>query len=147
MEITIATCMDCGIDWELRCPLCKKQGWQVRKVKRKSKRKQNRAHLQKPKPIVKPIVHLKTEYDLLVDYFAAKHPKRVVTLIRQKHDAACACCYTLDNLTFDHIVPLSKGGVNSSKNGQILCLECNQLKNDRIIEIVDLRKELLIFNR
>jgi 5-methylcytosine-specific restriction endonuclease McrA len=43
-------------------------------------------------------------------------------------DRKCAHCSSPDNLTADHIVPLSKGGVNAEWNLQPLCHMCNSLK-------------------
>lgn len=68
-----------------------------------------------------------------------QHPKRVVTLIENGHDAACACCFTLSDLTFDHVIPLNKGGSNLRSNGQILCDKCNYLKADLLLSIEELR--------
>lgn len=34
-------------------------------------------------------------------------------------------------MTVDHIVPLSKGGLDMLKNMQTMCIDCNQLKADR----------------
>lgn len=49
----------------------------------------------------------------------------------------CVKCGSRDNLTIDHVVPLSKGGRNRSKNLQVLCRNCNALK---AAQIVDYRK-------
>jgi len=67
-------------------------------------------------------------------------PKRVKYLLRLGHKRKCICCGTLDNLTFDHVIPLSKGGSNKSKsNGQILCERCNLAKGNKEITIDQLR--------
>lgn len=48
------------------------------------------------------------------------------------YGARCAICETEDNLTVDHIVPLSKGGTNWQFNIQPLCATCNNRKNNKI---------------
>ncbi len=40
----------------------------------------------------------------------------------------CAYCGSKDNLTIDHIIPLSRGGTNREDNLQCLCRDCNNLK-------------------
>jgi hypothetical protein len=44
----------------------------------------------------------------------------------------CTECGAVDYLEFDHIIPVSKGGSNSSQNIQLLCRRCNGKKSDRI---------------
>lgn len=45
----------------------------------------------------------------------------------------CVFCGTEENLTIDHIVPISKGGSRRIENLQILCGPCNFKKADKII--------------
>jgi 5-methylcytosine-specific restriction endonuclease McrA len=40
----------------------------------------------------------------------------------------CVVCGTMEDLTFDHIVPLAKGGTNELSNLQVLCRACNSKK-------------------
>lgn len=46
----------------------------------------------------------------------------------------CLCCGTREDLTQDHIVPLSKGGTHSYDNVQPLCGHCNYSKNSKTID-------------
>ena len=38
----------------------------------------------------------------------------------------------LGELTYDHVIPLEKGGTNDSTNFQLLCRHCNSIKNDSL---------------
>lgn len=40
----------------------------------------------------------------------------------------CRICGAKDNLTFDHITPLYRGGDNTISNIQVLCAKCNMEK-------------------
>ncbi len=44
------------------------------------------------------------------------------------HGGRCLCCGTKENITVDHIIPLSLGGSNDISNIQPLCEGCNLLK-------------------
>lgn len=43
----------------------------------------------------------------------------------------CNMCKSTDDLTLDHIKPLSKGGTNDISNLQVLCRRCNAKKGNR----------------
>jgi len=44
----------------------------------------------------------------------------------------CVECDSNENLEFDHIIPVSKGGANTYRNLQLLCENCNRSKSDKI---------------
>lgn len=47
--------------------------------------------------------------------------------------ARCRRVFQREQLTRDHIVPISKGGSPQWENIQLLCSPCNELKDDRVI--------------
>ena len=64
----------------------------------------------------------------------------------KKYGYRCALCYCQENLTIDHIIPLTKGGTNNIPNLQILCLDCNLRKRDLIYHIPKFRRKPQIEN-
>lgn len=50
----------------------------------------------------------------------------------EQYDHRCLCCSKQEpeiELSFDHVIPLARGGSNDIGNIQPLCLSCNQRKN------------------
>lgn len=47
-----------------------------------------------------------------------------------KYKFKCVYCGGKDDLTIDHIVPVSKGGSDDFNNLQILCRSCNSKKGN-----------------
>ncbi|WP_112521859.1 HNH endonuclease [Agrobacterium cavarae] len=47
------------------------------------------------------------------------------TLIFARDVHQCPKCAATDNLSIDHIVPVSRGGAHAESNLQTLCLSCN----------------------
>lgn len=66
----------------------------------------------------------------------SKITKRRRRLTYQRDGYQCLKCGTYDNLSIDHIVPLSKGGLKKRFNLQTLCNDCNNEKGDKIISYV-----------
>lgn len=59
-------------------------------------------------------------------------PPDVKDDVWRRDQGRCAQCGSNENLEFDHIIPLSKGGANTYRNLQLLCEPCNRSKSDRI---------------
>ena len=54
--------------------------------------------------------------------------------VYERDNYKCKKCGASKDLTYDHIIPKSKGGKLSVKNGQTLCSLCNAEKGDQIIK-------------
>lgn len=59
----------------------------------------------------------------------SKEVRREVWLRDKGH---CVECGSNKKLEFDHIIPVSKGGSNTTRNIRLLCEECNRKKSDNI---------------
>lgn len=61
--------------------------------------------------------------------------RRLRKRVMERCGGRCVNCGSREDLTLDHIVPVSKGGKNSRKNLQMLCYDCNQEKADEEAEL------------
>lgn len=52
--------------------------------------------------------------------------------IRALYVGGCVRCSRKDNLSLDHIIPVSKGGKHIRENIQILCRSCNSKKGAKL---------------
>jgi len=59
-------------------------------------------------------------------------PQDVQDLVWNRDGGKCVLCGSQENLEFDHIIPVSKGGANTYRNLQLLCQNCNRSKSDKI---------------
>ena len=59
-------------------------------------------------------------------------PKEVQREVWRRDEGRCVQCGSQEKLEFDHIIPVSKGGANTSRNIQLLCETCNRSKSDKI---------------
>jgi HNH endonuclease len=59
-------------------------------------------------------------------------PDDVKLVVWARDGGACIRCGSKQNLHFDHVIPVVKGGGNSAENIQVLCQICNLKKGDRI---------------
>ncbi|MGA7193901.1 MAG: HNH endonuclease [Anaerolineales bacterium] len=60
----------------------------------------------------------------------AKNYSQLMLVLVQRDGYKCAICGSIDDLTIDHIKPLSKGGTDEPANLQLLCRKHNSLKSD-----------------
>ncbi|XWK86061.1 MAG: HNH endonuclease [Phormidium sp.] len=60
--------------------------------------------------------------------------------VRQRANYLCEYCHASEQwqyvrFTVDHVIPLSKGGLNSIENLALACFHCNRQKSDKIAAI------------
>ena len=55
-------------------------------------------------------------------------PDDVKLFVWQRDGGKCVKCGIQQNLEFDHIIPVAKGGSNTARNIQLLCETCNRSK-------------------
>jgi len=59
-------------------------------------------------------------------------PGLVKMYVWKRDGGKCIKCGNSENLEFDHIIPISKGGSNTERNIQLLCESCNRTKSSNI---------------
>lgn len=67
-----------------------------------------------------------------VKYERARIPEDVRIAVWRRDQGKCGTCGSRDRLEYDHIVPVSRGGSNTSRNVELLCETCNRSKGNRI---------------
>ena len=65
-------------------------------------------------------------------YERTRIPESVRIAVWRRDQGKCAKCGGRENLEYDHIVPVSKGGGNTERNIELLCQNCNRSKSSRI---------------
>lgn len=65
-------------------------------------------------------------------YERLRIPEEVRIAVWRRDQGRCARCGSRENLEYDHIVPVSKGGSNTARNIELLCQNCNRAKGNRI---------------
>ena len=59
-------------------------------------------------------------------------PEAVRSEVWRRDGGRCVKCSSKENLQFDHIIPVARGGATSAQNLQLLCQQCNRVKGTRI---------------
>lgn len=59
-------------------------------------------------------------------------PEQVRIEVWHRDVGKCARCGSRENLEYDHIIPVSKGGSNTTRNIELLCEKCNRSKGTKI---------------
>ena len=74
-----------------------------------------------------------------IEYYRLKNRARkskgaTVAILKQiqERDKVCQLCHTDQDLQFDHIYPVSLGGLGSLDNLQLLCGTCNNFKSNNL---------------
>jgi hypothetical protein len=60
-------------------------------------------------------------------------PGEVRAFVWRRDEGRCVSCGADEDLQFDHVIPVVKGGGNGIGNVQILCGDCNRMKSDSIV--------------
>jgi Zn finger protein HypA/HybF involved in hydrogenase expression len=59
-------------------------------------------------------------------------PEEVRITVWRRDEGKCVKCGSRENLEYDHIIPIAKGGSNTVRNVELLCEKCNREKKDKI---------------
>lgn len=58
--------------------------------------------------------------------------RKILSELKHKYNFMCVFCWSKDNLTIDHIYPVSRWWTDEIDNLQILCKSCNSKKSNKI---------------
>ena len=59
-------------------------------------------------------------------------PEAIRIEVWRRDSGQCVKCSSRENLEYDHIIPISKGGSNTTRNIELLCEACNRSKGANI---------------
>jgi len=75
---------------------------------------------------------IKAREDQLEGARRERIPPEVRSFVWERDEGRCVQCGAEDDLQFDHVIPVARGGGNAENNLQILCGNCNRQKSDSI---------------
>ena len=67
-------------------------------------------------------------------------PRDIMLKVVRRDNQICQICFENvrdDELEFDHIIPVSKGGPTTVENIRLLCRTCNRKKSDSLDELLE----------
>jgi len=71
------------------------------------------------------------KFGLVVDELAQNQiSQEVKDSVMARYEGKCSICQSTEDIDFDHIVPILKGGSNTARNIQLLCRKCRIEKID-----------------
>jgi 5-methylcytosine-specific restriction endonuclease McrA len=68
-----------------------------------------------------------------IDYKRKPISENVRIAVWRRDQGKCVSCGSRENLEYDHIIPISRGGNNTVRNIELLCEKCNRTKHDKIL--------------
>ncbi len=75
---------------------------------------------------------IRAREEQVAELHRARIPEEVRVAVWVRDAGRCVRCGAEDDLQFDHVIPVAKGGGNALENVQVLCGDCNRLKSDGI---------------
>jgi hypothetical protein len=72
-------------------------------------------------------------YNFSIKNIRVPIPSHIMQAVWKRDMQCCVNCGSNQNLEYDHIIPVSKGGSNSINNIQLLCQKCNRTKSSKIM--------------
>ena len=65
-------------------------------------------------------------------YKRPRIPEKIRVDVWRRDEGKCVKCGNREKLEYDHIIPISKGGSNTTRNIELLCEKCNRSKGANI---------------
>ena len=71
-------------------------------------------------------------------------PRPIMLKVVRRDNHVCQVCFTYvpdDQVEFDHIIPVSKGGPTTVQNLRLLCRTCNRKKSNALDEVLGRKRD------